>query len=186
MVTGILQRMGTHYFIDETKAKGYVVVAVACPDTTLSVARRTLGKLILPGQRSIHMKHESSRRRRQIASEVAKLRRIGIGAIVVDAGRGHDAEYVRRDRALRVLVELAAADRVASLVLDLDQTLIARDARTLTDARRMMGTGSITYSHQSLAQQPLLALPDVVAWCWARGGDWRRSISTLITSTIRV
>ncbi len=30
--------MGTRYFIDETKAKGYVVVAVACPEESLRVA----------------------------------------------------------------------------------------------------------------------------------------------------
>lgn len=182
----MLARMGTHFFIDETKAKGYVVVAVACPDSSLATARRTLGKLILRGQRSIHMKHESARRRRQIADAVAGLTSVGINAVVVDAGSGPDAEYVRRDRALRAVVERAASASAASLVLDLDQTLVARDARTLSDACRSAGTTSITYSHQTLASQHLLALPDVVAWCWARGGDWRRRVAPIISATLRV
>lgn len=183
---GILRWMGTHFFIDETKAKGYVVVAVACPDASLAAARRAIGRLVLPGQRSIHMKHESSRRRAQIADSVAGLRDVGIGAIVVDAGRGPSPEYVRRDRALRAVVERAATSHAAVLVLDLDHTLVARDARTLSDACRTTGVGTITYSHQALSQQPLLALPDVVAWCWARGGSWRRAVSALISSTIQV
>lgn len=99
--------------------------------------------------------------------------------------RGPEPEYVRRDRALRAVVKLAAANGAASLVVDLDQTLIARDARTLTDACRITTGETITYSHQALAHRPLLALPDVVAWCWARGGEWRRTVSALITSTIQ-
>ena len=144
--------MGAHYLIDETKAKSYVVVAVACPDSALATARRTLGRLVLPGQRSIHMKHESA----------------------------------RRSRALHTVVQLALPEPSAALVLDHDQTLVARDARSISDACRAAGTDSITYSHQTLASQPLLALPDVIAWCWARGGDWRRRITPIIAKTMRV
>lgn len=70
--------------------------------------------------------------------------------------------------------------------MDLDQTLMARDARTLSTAIRDAQAESITYSHQMLASQPLLALPDVVAWCWARGGDWRQRVLPIITKTIKV
>lgn len=178
--------MGSHLFIDETKAKAYVVVAVACPDPSLAHARRTLGRLVLPGQRSVHMKHESERRRRQIADAVAGLTRVGVRATVLDAGRGPEPEYVRRDRALRLLVDRATSEPSVHLVLDLDRTLVARDARTLRDACRRSGARAVTYSHQALSEQPLLALPDVIAWCWARGGDWRRRVSSAISETIEV
>lgn len=51
--------MSAHHYVDETKAKGYVVVAARCPDRTMREVRRALGRLALPGQRSVHMKHES-------------------------------------------------------------------------------------------------------------------------------
>jgi hypothetical protein len=76
-------------------------------------------------------------------------------------------------------IERAVGDVAANLVLDLDQTLVSRDARTIAIATRALGATSIAYSHQSLATQPLLAIPDVVAWCLARGGWWRRRVGSV-------
>jgi hypothetical protein len=45
---------------------------------------------------------------------------------------------------------------------------------------------SVTYSHQTLATQPLLAIPDVIAWCWARGGHWRRRVMPVIADVTQV
>ncbi|MCL2613806.1 MAG: hypothetical protein FWD95_11335 [Nocardioidaceae bacterium] len=178
--------MGMQLFIDETKAKGYVVVAAVCPDASLAVARREIGKLVLPGQRSIHMKHESARRRGHIADAICRLSAVGVHVIVLDAGRGPEPEVVRRARALRTIVSRAAQEASASLVLDLDETLLARDARTLSAAVRASGATSVTYSHQPLRSQPLLSIPDVVAWCWARGGDWRRRVAPIVSEVIEV
>lgn len=111
---------------------------------------------------------------------------VGIGAVIVDAGRGPEPEHVRRERALRAIVELAAQKHATNLVLDLDETLVARDARTISATARALKETSITYSHQSLASQPMLAIPDVIAWCWARGGDWRHRVAPIVTTTIRV
>lgn len=185
-VVGRMPEMGMHYFIDETKAKGYVVVVAMCPDASLPTARRTVGKLVLPGQRSIHMKQESPRRRRMISDAVCGLTQIGVTASVLDAGRGPEPEHQRRDRALRTVVERAAREPVASLVLDLDQTLLARDARTLSHALRLSRATSVGYSHRTLAAEPLLAIPDVIAWSWARGGDWRQRISILVSDVTTV
>jgi hypothetical protein len=175
-------RMGVRIFVDETKAKGYLVVAVLCPDESVALARRTIGRLVLPGQRSVHMKHERDRRRRQIANAVVGLRACGIRAVVLDAGRGPEPEYVRRERALRVLVEIAAGVGSASLVLDLDRTLVARDSRTIAAASRELAI-DVAYRHASLASERLLAIPDVIAWSWARGGDWRRRITPIVVES---
>ncbi|WP_269306451.1 hypothetical protein [Aeromicrobium sp. HA] len=101
--------MTTQYFIDETKAKGYVVVAVACPASALAAARRTVDALVLPGQRTIHRKNESPRRRTHIAGAVCGLTQSGVSAVVLDAGRGPEPEIARRERALRGIVALATA-----------------------------------------------------------------------------
>lgn len=178
--------MGTQFFVDETKAKSYLVVAAVCPDSALAPARRVIGRLVLAGQRSIHMKQESVRRRGQIADAICALTAIGLEAVVLDAGRGPEPEIARRERVLRALVARAEGEPAAHLVLDLDETLVARDARVLARAVRETGATSITYSHQRLATQPLLSIPDVVAWCWARGGDWRRRVTPIVSDVIDV
>lgn len=178
--------MGTRIFIDETKAKSYVVVAAVCPEASLVKARHTIGGLVLPGQRSIHMKHESPRRRSQIASAIADLGGSGVSVVVLDAGRGPEPEYERRDRALRAVVERAVGESPVHIILDLDRTLVSRDARSIAGAVRDLAGPSLTYSHHSLASEPLLAIPDVVAWCWARGGGWLRRITPVISSVVVV
>jgi hypothetical protein len=60
-----------HVFVDETKHRGYLLVAgVVVPDDLDSV-RRTLRGLVLPGQRRLHMKAENDQRRRSVATAIA-------------------------------------------------------------------------------------------------------------------
>lgn len=176
--------MSAHHYVDETKARGYVVVAARCPDETMREVRRAVGRLALPGQRSVHMKHESPRRRRQVADRIARLHASGVSAVVLDAGKGPEPEHVRRDRALRTLVARIADEDAAHLVLDLDTTMVARDRRTLAGATRDLPR--VAYSHLPLSAEPLLTIPDVVAWSWARGGEWRHRIAPLVAEVIRV
>ena len=68
-------------------------------------SRRTVGGLVLPGQRSIHMKNEHPRRRRHIAEAIVSLPQVGVSAVVIDAGRGREPEHARGARALRAIVE---------------------------------------------------------------------------------
>jgi len=37
-----------------------------------------------------------------------------------------------------------------------------------------------------LGSQPLLSIPDVVAWCWARGDIWRRRVAPSVSEVIEV
>ncbi len=171
--------MGIRFLIDETKAKRYVVVAVACPDAALREARRTVQRLVLPGQRSIHMKLEAGRRRRVIADAVGGLSSAGVvaTAVVVEGG-GHEHEL--RARALGEIVRIAAQTGGGSLVLDLDPTQERRDRQILNEAVRGCDGISISFSHSRLASEPLLTLPDAVAWCFARGGEWRLRIKPVL------
>jgi hypothetical protein len=40
---------------------------------------------------------------------------------------------------------------------------------------------SVYYLHSAPAAEPLLWLPDVIAWAYGRGGDWIRRASDVIT-----
>jgi hypothetical protein len=41
-------------------------------------------------------------------------------------------------------------------------------------------SGVLEYPHQRAHDEPLRAIPDVVAWCWARSGDWRQRVAPIL------
>ena len=170
--------MSSHIFVDETKRRGYLLVASAVVPGDLDSTRRMLRGLVLPGQRRLHMKDENDQRRRSIATAIAVS---GITATIYDAGRRHHTERERRSACLTALVIDAAAHNHAMLVLEQDDTLVASDRKLLYRATREAGCPDLRYEHRRAAVEQLLALPDAIAWCWAKGGDWRRRIQPVVT-----
>jgi len=59
-------------------------------------------------------------------------------------------------------------------------TLVASDRKLLYRATREAGRPDLRYAHRRAAVEQLLALPDAIAWCWAKGGDWRRRIQPVV------
>jgi len=176
--TAVTGARGAHVFVDESKRRGYLLAAVAVPADDLQAVRKVLQGLVLPGQRRLHMKDESDPRRRAIASAIVGC---GARAIVYDAARRYRTDRDRREACLRLLVDDAAARGVHALVLEQDDTLVASDRRTLYRAARYAGCAeTLRYDHRRAGTEQLLALPDAVAWCWARGGDWRRRIGPAV------
>ncbi len=133
---------------------------------------------VLPGQRRLHMKDESDSRKRSIATAIAVN---GITATIYDAGRRHDTERERRAACLTALVVDAAGRDHVMLVLEQDDTLVVSDRKLLYRATREAACPDLRYEHRRavVGVEQLLALPDAIAWCWAKGGDWRRRIHHL-------
>lgn len=175
--------MTAHLFIDETKRHGYLLVAAAVVPGDVAALRKLVRGLVLPGQRRLHMKAESDRRRRSIATAVAAT---GIRATVYDAGSRYRTDLERRAACLEAVVADAARRGDAMLVLDQDDTLIASDRKLLYRATRAAGDPQLRYEHHRAAAEQLLALPDAIAWCWAKGGDWRRRVEAVVTDVRQV
>lgn len=77
--------------------------------------------------------------------------------------------------------DLAATDGDTHLVLEQDDSLLHTDRLRLFQLARATGQrDTLHYEHQRAHAEPLLALPDVAAWCWVRSGEWRRRISPVI------
>lgn len=165
-------RMGMRYLVDETKAKGYVVVVVACPDERVRELRATVNALVMPGQRSLHMKAEGLARRKLIADAIGAL---ALDVWVLDSSGGSGKEHERRARALNSLLHRVDGPG-AHLIFDRDASMEPFDRRLLS---AMLPHLRPTYVHHQRHEEPLLALPDVIAWCWARGGVWRRRLGRL-------
>lgn len=68
------------------------------------------------------------------------------------------------------------------LVLEQDDTLLSWDNQRLIEFTRETGCrDTLRYEHRRAASELLLTAPDAVAWCWAKGGDWRRRIQSIVT-----
>lgn len=170
--------MGERVFVDETKRSGFVLALVAVADP--EKVRKMLRGLVLPGQRRIHMKQEQPPRRRAIVSAIVAVG--GIELTIYDAGRRHPTERDARSACLTRLVEdLAITGSHAELLIEADESLLRFDNQRLVEAVRSVDArGRIRYVHSRAQSEPLLALPDVAAWCWAHPGDWRRRVSPIL------
>ncbi|MCW2539657.1 MAG: hypothetical protein JWN95_1382 [Frankiales bacterium] len=170
--------MSNHVFVDESKRRDYLLVASAVVAGDLDPMRRMLRGLVLPGQRRLHMKDESESRKRSIATLIAGS---GIQATIYNAGRSHGTEWERRSACLRALVADCAQRGDTMLILEQDDTLIAADRKLLYRAARDERCPDLRYEHRRASVEQLLALPDAIAWCWAKGGDWRRRVEPVVT-----
>jgi hypothetical protein len=173
-------------YIDETKARGYVIVAAVATEESLHAIRQQLRGLVLPGQAALHMKGERDSRRHAIADAIAGMVGLGLTATVYDAGR-MGSERDRRARCIEAIVYNAVKDYdQARIVFDLDETLRQFDRQCLIEATRAADAGDrISYQHAHRRTEPLLAIPDALAWCWAKGGQWRRRVEPVIANVYR-
>ncbi|MBM0232337.1 hypothetical protein JNW91_10965 [Micromonospora sp. STR1_7] len=175
--------MNAHVFVDETKERGLLIAAAVVLPADLAAARRTIRDLILPGQRRIHFHKERDDRRRQI---IAALGTLSAHAVILDA-RGHRDARVAREACLVALVEHAAKINAARLVLERDDSTFQADRRLLFEQVRKSGMSSnLRYDQLRAHEECLLAIPDALAWCWAKGGRWKTSVQRVIRESRQV
>lgn len=175
--------MSSHIYVDESKNRDYLLVAAVVLTGDLEVTRRVIRGLVLQGQGRVHMKKESESRKRQIASVICET---GVQATIYDAGRHRRSELDARAACLEALVLDAVTVGASMLVLELDDSLRRWDNQRLIEIIRQTGCRDILrYEHRRAATDELLAIPDAIAWCWAKGGAWRRRIEPVVTA-IRV
>lgn len=163
-------------FVDESKSKGYTMVAAVVVPGDQAALRRQVRDLVLPGQRRLHFTSESDSRRRQI---LTTLQRLDVHAHVVHSDLKKEADG--REACLRDLVALASRDGHDRIVLERDVSIEHVDRKVLYDAiRRLNLRDAITYRHETAHQEPLLWIADAIAWSYTKGRDWRRRAEPMI------
>ncbi len=114
---------------------------------------------------------------------VATLAATSITATIYDAGRNYSTDHQARSACLAALVKDLTGRGSTRLVIEQDDSLVRSDRHELYRLTRAAGiTDVVDYGHQRAHDEPLLALPDVAAWCWVRSSDWRRHIEPMLTS----
>lgn len=168
-----------HAFVDETKQNGLLIVSTLAEVRHIQQARKVLQAQRAKGQNRIHFKKEDDSRRRAICSALCTLE---VQVRVYDATSIRNAVEARTS-CLTALVEDLAAVGGRRLTIEQDDSLVASDRRTLYSAVRKFDIAdALTYDHMRPNQEPLLWVSDAVAWCVAKGGDWRRRVDPLITT----
>ena len=168
-------------FADESKAAGFRFLVSVVDNPDIAQARAIAGAWRAHGARSFHASQESASRRRRALEDVADL---GLRHVLIEVD-GPARQYVRRQAGVAALVEFCARDHVSRLVLDLDESNLKRDRKTIIETRvGATGSRELSYVHLSRHEEPLLWVPDLVVWAWVRGGSWRASVN--LEEVIRV
>jgi hypothetical protein len=103
----------------------------------------------------------------------------------LQAGRYSDPKRARD--ACLILVEDLASVRAERLVLEREDAALKGDNALLYVQVRKAGIADAPrYDHMRAYEESLLALPDAIVWCWAKGGLWRRRVRPLVETVRRV
>jgi hypothetical protein len=125
------------------------------------------------------MSHESDRRRRTILSSLVAF---NTSVFIYQAYTGGRPERDARDECLAAAVEdLVLRGTPRLLIESCDQDRQDRQVVRATVAKTH-SINAFKYDHQTANVEPLLWLPDVCAWAYGKGGDWRRRVLPLIAS----
>lgn len=172
--------MSAQLFVDETKERGLLIAAAVVLTPNLAPARKVMRGLVLPNQRRIHFHKERDDRRRQI---VDAINGIGVRAVIFDASN-HPNMKAARDASLVELVAYAAKINAARLVIERDDSTLKADRRLLFDEVQRAGlSDTLRYDHLRAHEECLLAIPDALAWCWAKRGRWRAAVQRTVVES---
>jgi len=167
--------MTSHAFIDESvRGRNYGLCATLVPGHGLAAARSHMRSLLISGQRRLHFASESPRRRKVLLQDIAK---IPCQSMIHMAVGGEQVEA--RAAALESLMVELVDRSVERIVLDARQGQDHRDRAVIARALGLDAGRDIQYQHLSSASEPLLWIPDAVAWSWGRGGQWRTVVEEL-------
>lgn len=169
-----------HLFIDESKARNYVMVAAAIAPSDVGAARAGLKALLMPGQRSLHFRNESDARRRKIIDTICDQ---GWSAVLVVSTDSD--QRAARDACLRECVTFAARTKATRMTIETDESLVAHDRRLLFAASRAAEVvDRFEYRHMRRHEDAALWVPDALGWSYTRGGTWRTRIAPIVSAVI--
>ncbi|WP_147437323.1 hypothetical protein [Micromonospora musae] len=99
----------------------------------------------------------------------------------------HPNMKAARDASLVRLVAYAGKIGAARLVIEQDDSTIKADRRLLFDEVQKAGlSDTVRYDHLRAHEECLLAIPDALAWCWAKRGRWRAAVQRTVVESYRL
>lgn len=172
---------GRHAYVDESCPGDYLVMCSLVASSDATAVRQAMRGLLLPRQRSIHMKDErKGARQDRIIRTVCAL---DLGVTIYSARPAdHRGQSGARDACLQRLAADSVRNEVDRMILDRSDATKKRDAQSIRTGATSAGARGVpfSYDHLSRHDEPLLWVPDVVGWCYARGGRLRRQVMPIV------
>jgi hypothetical protein len=162
-----------HVYVDESKAKGFLLVGVFVAPSAVSRLRSALRALRRPGQRSIHFVSERNTIRDAV---VRTLIDMDISALIVMAPKRRTPQ-TPRELCVRTLARTCVEKEASFVVLETDRTLVPDDKRWLFEE---LHKSDVRYDHKERHEEPLLWAADAIAWAWNRDAAWRAKVRPLV------
>jgi hypothetical protein len=162
-------------FVDESLRPGrYLLACVVIGEDDVGAARRQAGKLLLRGQRTVHFQDEGDRRRRAIIGSLAE---VSMAATVYSCRHrlGRGAEAARAACLATAVTDLQATGKAVHLLIESRDTADRFDRATIVGTRERVP--HLTFEHVRPTEDPLLWVPDCLAWAVGAGGEWRRRVA---------
>lgn len=157
-------------FVDESERRArYLMCAVTIAPTEVGSLRRTMRKLLLPGQAQLHFKNESARRRRELAGSLVALE-LDVAVVSKPSEPGLRRADLR-DRCLAEVIH-DAQGRGDPVQMYLESRHHQDEADHASFSRWRRTEPPLNYEHVEGAADPLLWLPDAFAWLAGAGGEW--------------
>lgn len=171
-----------HVFVDESQRGHLYLVATAIIEpAAVAELRKQVRSLLLPGQRELHFKKEKPERRRMLADQVARW---PIAVTVYTHSYQRNPEPARQ-ACLHRMVGDVIERQAGRLVIDSREEQDRSDQQTIRQTlRRHPSQHRLTWEHTESTGELLLALPDLAAWCYGAGGDWRKRIEPILADVI--
>ncbi|MBE7324496.1 hypothetical protein IEQ44_07510 [Nocardioides sp. Y6] len=168
---------GGHMYVDESTAKQYLVMCAVIPTGDVNATRGAMRGLLLPGQKSLHMKNEK-KRAKEILERIVALQ----PSVLVLACHETVPDLVARERCVQRLSREACAAGLGRVMLDPIESLRQRDLSWIHQGARAAGhtTPPFQFGHQQRHEEPLMWIADAVGWAWQRGGKHRSTVRGLV------
>lgn len=163
-------------YLDESKSKNYLLVAVIVePGIAKSIRSRML-KLRMPGQKHLHFVSERDSRRKFILSEIRRMefRARAYSAVGYSQTRG-------RDECLNLLLDDIETLEASIITFEKDESAENSDRLLLHRGLHSRGLArKVEYRFMPKSAEPIIWIADAIAWSYARGGDFKRRVDPLI------
>ena len=171
-----------HWFVDETKSGRFVVVVAAVSSSALSSARKDLRQHLRSGQRSLHFTKESNSSRRGALKIIADL------PIEVTVYRVVGKHGLRdsRELCIRALARDAVTAQPRRIVLERDDSLQIHDERWLYEELGPGNRRDTEFQHLNRHDDPMLWVPDAIAWCIQKGRPWVDEVADLVVRSVEL
>lgn len=168
-------------FVDESlRPESYFLVSVAISSNLIERLRHEMRNTLPSHGQQLHMSKETNVTRKRALNFVERLEP---KIIVITNSQFGISKIQARSECITKLCAIEIIQTASFLTFDSTNSLDI-DRRILKSAAQSSANFFPTYRHVSSKSEPLLWLPDIVAWSWGRGSDWKSQISHLVHEII--